>query len=61
MTNQDLLAIAAEYGSPVYVYDAEKIEAQYKRLTSALSSIKKLRIHSMKIFISFLVPMVTLK
>ena len=45
MTNQDLLAIAAEYGSPVYVYDAEKIEAQYKRLTSAFSSIKKLRIH----------------
>ncbi len=45
MTNQDLLAIAAEYGSPVYVYDAEKIEAQYKRLTNAFSSVKNLRIH----------------
>ncbi|MDN3594757.1 diaminopimelate decarboxylase [Zunongwangia endophytica] len=45
MTNQDLLAIANEYGSPVYVYDAEKIEAQYKRLTSAFSSVKNLRIH----------------
>ena len=45
MTNQNLLAIAAEYGSPIYVYDAEKIEAQYKRLTSAFSSIKNLRIH----------------
>ena len=40
MTNQDLLAIAADYGSPVYVYDAEKIEAQYKRLTNAFSSKK---------------------
>ena len=45
MTNQDLLAIAAEYGSPVYVYDAEKIESQYKRLTNAFSSVKNLRIH----------------
>ncbi|UAB82747.1 diaminopimelate decarboxylase [Zunongwangia sp. SCSIO 43204] len=45
MTNQDLLAIAADYGSPVYVYDAEKIEAQYKRLTNAFSSVKNLRIH----------------
>ncbi|WBL23460.1 diaminopimelate decarboxylase [Zunongwangia sp. HRR-M8] len=45
MTNQDLLAIADEYGSPVYVYDAEKIEAQYKRLTNAFSSVKNLRIH----------------
>ncbi|MFC6858844.1 diaminopimelate decarboxylase [Zunongwangia atlantica] len=45
MTNQDLLAIAAEYGSPVYVYDADKIEAQYKRLTNAFSSVKNLRIH----------------
>ncbi|WBL24595.1 diaminopimelate decarboxylase [Zunongwangia sp. HGR-M22] len=45
MTNQDLLAIADEYGSPVYVYDVEKIEAQYKRLTNAFSSVKNLRIH----------------
>ena len=45
MNNQDLLAIANEFGSPVYVYDAEKIESQYKRLTGAFGKIKDLRIH----------------
>jgi len=33
--NQDtLLQIAKDYGSPVYVYDAHKMEVQYKRLTA---------------------------
>ncbi len=31
--------IASEHGTPVYVYDAEKIEEQYKRLTSAFSEL----------------------
>ncbi|MDT0676068.1 diaminopimelate decarboxylase [Autumnicola musiva] len=44
MNNQDLLKIAEEFGSPLYVYDAEKIISQYKRLTSAFN-VKKLRIH----------------
>ena len=45
MTNQNLLAIAKEHGSPVYVYDAEKIESQYKRLTGAFNKVKNLRIN----------------
>ena len=32
MTNRDLLQVAEEFGSPVYVYDAEKIIFQYNRL-----------------------------
>ena len=45
MKNQDLLAIAQEFGSPVYVYDAAKIEKQYKRLTSAFDKVDSLRIN----------------
>ena len=45
MNNQDLLNIAAEFGSPVYVYDADKIISQYNRLTGAFSQVKNLRIH----------------
>ncbi|WP_081212107.1 diaminopimelate decarboxylase [Salegentibacter sediminis] len=45
MTNQDLLAVAKEFGSPVYVYDAEKIAFQYNRLKNAFSEVKDLRIH----------------
>ncbi len=45
MTNKDLLAITEEFGSPVYVYDSEKIAFQYNRLINAFSKIKDLRIH----------------
>ena len=45
MKNQDLLNIAEAYGNPVYVYNAEQIEAQYKRLTSAFKKVKQLRIN----------------
>ena len=45
MTNLDLLAIASEFGNPLYVYDAAKIASQYQRLTSAFSSIEDLRIN----------------
>ncbi|WP_373059033.1 diaminopimelate decarboxylase [Zunongwangia sp. H14] len=44
MNNQDLLKVAEEFGSPVYVYDAEKIISQYQRLTNAFN-VEKLRIH----------------
>lgn len=37
MTNQDLLNIAAEFGTPVYVYDAESIKEQYGKLKSSFS------------------------
>jgi diaminopimelate decarboxylase len=45
MNNQDLLNIVRDHGSPVYVYDAEVIVAQYKRLVTAFSKAKDLRIH----------------
>ncbi|AGC77992.1 diaminopimelate decarboxylase [Nonlabens dokdonensis] len=45
MNNQDLLNIAREHGSPVYVYDANVIVAQYERLVSAFAKAKNLRIH----------------
>jgi len=44
--NQDtLLQIAKDYGSPVYVYDAHKMETQYKRLTAAFSKVKHLQVN----------------
>jgi diaminopimelate decarboxylase len=43
--NRDLLAIASEFGNPLYVYDAAKIDSQYQRLTSAFSRIGDLRIN----------------
>ncbi len=45
MTRRDLLAIAEEYGSPVYVYNASKMEEQYKRLTGAFKGVKQLKIN----------------
>ena len=45
MTNNDLLNIAKTYGDPVYVYDSEKIIAQFNRLTSAFKSVKKLKLN----------------
>ncbi len=45
MTNKDLLNVVQEYGSPVYVYNAEIITAQYKRLTTAFKKVKQLRLN----------------
>ncbi|WP_396600434.1 diaminopimelate decarboxylase [Algibacter sp. R77976] len=45
MLDNQLLKIAQDFGSPVYVYDAEKIENQYKRLTSAFKGVKKLKVN----------------
>ncbi|MEY8848516.1 diaminopimelate decarboxylase [Psychroserpens sp. XS_ASV72] len=45
MEQNTLLQIAKDYGSPVYVYDAEKIQSQYKRLTSAFGKVKQLKIN----------------
>ncbi len=44
MEAKTLLQIAKDFESPVYVYDTEKIETQYKRLTSAFSKVKKLKL-----------------
>ena len=45
MEIKDLLSIAHTFGNPVYVYDADKITSQYKRLTKAFDHIPSLRIN----------------
>ena len=45
MNQESLLEIEKKYKSPVYVYDANKIEEQYSRLTSAFSKIERLKIN----------------
>ncbi|MBV7268495.1 diaminopimelate decarboxylase [Winogradskyella luteola] len=45
MKNRTLLQIAKEHGSPIYVYDAETIIAQYKRLTNAFGKVKHLKLN----------------
>lgn len=45
MTHQDLLHITNEFGSPVYVYDAVKMESQYNRLTKAFHKVKKVKVN----------------
>ncbi|CAN5626510.1 diaminopimelate decarboxylase [soil metagenome] len=37
LTNQQLIEIAEEFGTPVYVYHAERIAEQYKKLQKAFS------------------------
>ncbi|MGF1555990.1 diaminopimelate decarboxylase, partial [Paucihalobacter sp.] len=45
METNTLLQIAKDFGSPVYVYNAEKMNSQYKRLTDAFSKVKQLRLN----------------
>ena len=45
MTHSDLLSVAAEFGAPVYVYDAEKITAQYNRLSHAFRQVPSVRLN----------------
>jgi diaminopimelate decarboxylase len=45
MQPKELQALAQEFGSPLYVYDAAIIERQYNRLSKAFSKIEKLRIN----------------
>ena len=45
MTNQDLLTAVDRFDSPLYVYDANMIASQYKRLTAAFKQVDKLKIH----------------
>ncbi|MGZ5221667.1 MAG: diaminopimelate decarboxylase [Chitinophagaceae bacterium] len=37
LSPQQLIQVAKEFGSPVYVYHAEKIQEQYKKLTKAFN------------------------
>lgn len=45
MQAKDLLQLTQEFQSPLYVYDAEKIESQYKRLKNAFGKVERLRIN----------------
>ena len=45
MQSQDLLQLASQFGSPLYVYDASKIQSQYNRLAAAFSKVERLRIN----------------
>lgn len=45
MEIKDLISITHTFGSPVYVYDANKISSQYERLTKAFAAVPNLRIN----------------
>lgn len=45
MERTQLLELAKKYGSPIYVYDTDKIESQYNRLTNAFSTVKSLKLN----------------
>jgi len=40
LTNEQLLEAARTYGTPLYVYNADRIKLQYKKLTDAFNSDK---------------------
>lgn len=40
MQGVDLIDLANEYGTPLYVYDADKIRAQFDRLANAFDGVK---------------------
>lgn len=45
MNNLKLLKIANKHGSPLYVYDSNKIKKQYNRLKNSFKSVKNLQIN----------------
>jgi len=45
MNNQVLLSLTEKYGSPLYVYNADKITSQYNRLIDAFSSVNSLKLN----------------
>ena len=45
MKNSKLIQAASEFGSPLYVYDANKIKYQYNRLIRSFKSVKNLQLN----------------
>lgn len=45
MNSESLLRLTEKYGSPLYVYDTDKIISQYKRITTAFSKVKSVKIN----------------
>ena len=45
MQPKDLLQLSENFGSPLYVYDAQNIQFQFNRLKNAFAKVEKLRIN----------------
>jgi diaminopimelate decarboxylase len=45
MEARQLVQLAEQFGSPLYVYDAAKIQSQYQKLENAFGKVKSLRIN----------------
>ena len=45
MNNLNLLDATEKFGSPLYVYDSDKIKRQYDKLKDSFSSVKSLQIN----------------
>lgn len=45
MNNLDLIALAKQFGSPLYVYDTAIISAQYHKLKAAFEKVKNIKIN----------------
>ena len=45
MKSEELHQLATEFGSPLYVYDAEKITFQYNRLQNAFSKVERFKVN----------------
>ena len=45
MESNTLLKLAEKYGSPLYVYDTDKITSQYNRIINAFADVKNVKIN----------------
>jgi len=45
MKSSELLNIVEEHEAPIYVYDSNKIQSQYERLTKAFGGVSRLRLN----------------
>jgi diaminopimelate decarboxylase len=45
MENIDFVKVVEKFGSPLYIYEADKIKSQFKRLSNAFKNVEKLRIN----------------
>lgn len=45
MDNQFLISLTEKYGAPLYVYNADIIERQYKRMMNAFTSVKNVKLN----------------
>ena len=43
MENIDFIKVVEKFGSPLYIYQADKIKSQFERLSNAFKNVEKLR------------------